>query len=29
VIGAGTAERMLVDRERFSRGVRIAPAEGR
>jgi fluoroacetyl-CoA thioesterase len=29
VIGAGTVERMLVDRDRFLRGVRAAPAEGR
>jgi fluoroacetyl-CoA thioesterase len=29
VIGAGTVERMLVDRDRFLRGVRAAPEEGR
>jgi fluoroacetyl-CoA thioesterase len=29
VIGAGTAERMLVDRDRFSRGVRTAEPQGR
>lgn len=29
VIGAGTLERVLVDRGRFLRGVRAGPAEGR
>jgi predicted thioesterase len=29
VISAGTVERMLVDRDRFLRGVRAAAADGR
>ena len=29
VIGAGTVERMLVDRDRFLHGVHSAPADGR